>query len=43
MAENEPTTIRLSMETKNRLDKLGAKGDSYEDIVKRLLDLAEKK
>jgi hypothetical protein len=36
------TTIRLSQETKNKLEKLGAKGDTYDDIVKRLLENAEK-
>lgn len=37
MGDNEATTIRLSQETKDRLDKLGNKGDTYEDIVKRLI------
>lgn len=32
------TTIAISIETKERLDKLGEKGDTYEKIVKRLLD-----
>ena len=34
----ESSTIRLSTDTKKRLDALGAKNDSYEDIVIRLLD-----
>ncbi len=38
MAENDKSTIQVSNETKSRLDKLGAKGDSYDDIVKKLLD-----
>ena len=42
MSETD-TTIRISQETKNRLDKHGGKPDSYEDIVKRLLDEIEKK
>lgn len=36
------TTIRISVKTKNRLDLLGKKGDSYEDIIKRLIEFYEK-
>ncbi|MFB6209710.1 MAG: antitoxin VapB family protein [Candidatus Nanohaloarchaea archaeon] len=32
------TTISVSEETRDRLKKMGEKGDSYDDIVKRLLD-----
>jgi len=32
------TCIQLSKETKSRLDKLGKKQDTYEDIIKRLLE-----
>ena len=35
------TTIRVTIETRDRLAKLGAKNDSYDDIVKRLLDQNE--
>lgn len=35
------TTIRVSDETHERLRKLGSKGDSYEDIIRRLLDEVE--
>jgi len=31
--------IVVSKETKNKLDKLGNKGDTYEDIILRLLQL----
>lgn len=31
------TTIELSMETRDKLRKLGKKGDTYEDIILRLL------
>jgi hypothetical protein len=31
-------TLALRKETKERLDKLGAKGDTYDMIVNRLLD-----
>lgn len=37
MAE-EKTTIQISLDTKSRLDKLGFKNDSYDDVIKRLLD-----
>ena len=40
---NEKPLIAVSQETKDRLDKLGAKGDTYEDIVKRILDQIEKR
>ena len=39
----EKTTIQISLDNKNRLDKLGGKGDSYDDILTRLLDKIEKK
>jgi len=33
------TTIKLTYETKGRLDELvEKKGDSYDDIIRRLLD-----
>lgn len=35
------TTIHVSDETKARLDERGSKGDSYNDIVERLLDQTE--
>jgi predicted DNA-binding protein len=38
----EPTTtVRINPETKKRLDSLGAKNDTYEDIISRLLDWYE--
>lgn len=37
MAENY-TTIRVHDGTKDLLDRLGAKGDSYDDIVSRLAE-----
>ena len=36
MTEQETTTIRISQEFKDWLDKQGAKGDTYEDILRRL-------
>ena len=38
----EMTTIPLSKVTVERLKKLGTKGQTYEEIVQRLLELAEK-
>ncbi len=40
MAEVKPTvtTIQVTTETRDRLAKLGNKDDSFEDIIKRLLD-----
>lgn len=35
------TTISISEETKERLNDAGKKGDTYEDIVSRLLNLWE--
>lgn len=32
------TSIQLSVETKKRLDEIGHKGETYEDIILRLLD-----
>lgn len=37
------TSIQVSVETKDRLAKLGIKGDTYDDIVSRLLDKLGKK
>ena len=38
MSKTEKTTIAVSKDTARRLAKLGTKGDTYEDIVRRLLD-----
>jgi len=31
------TSIQISFETKKELDNIGKKGETYEDIIKRLL------
>jgi len=36
------TTISVSKETHRRLKAIGQMGESYDDVVKRLLDLYEK-
>jgi len=35
------TTVRITTETRDRLVALGGKGDSYEDVIKRLLEMKE--
>jgi predicted DNA-binding protein len=37
------TSIQVSVETKDRLTKLGITGDTYDTIVRRLLDKVGKK
>lgn len=34
---NENTTIQIKRKTKAKLDKVGKKGDDYNDIIERLL------
>ena len=36
------TTIQLSKETKDKIASLGAKGESYDEILKRIYSLAVK-
>jgi hypothetical protein len=36
------TTIQLSKETKNKISSFGIKGESYEEILKRIYSLAVK-
>ena len=37
------TSIQLTRETKARLASLGSKKDTYEDIIKRLIDQQNRK
>lgn len=37
---NDITTISLTKKTKDELDRFGKFGDSYEDIVNRLVKIA---
>jgi len=39
MAKEDVTTIQLSKETRDRLKELGRKGETYDEIVRRLLAL----
>ena len=36
----EITTIQISKETRDKLKELGKKGETYDEIIKRLLKLA---
>ena len=36
--QDEITTISITKKTRDELKKQGAKGDSYDDIIKRLLN-----
>ena len=36
------TTIQLSKETKNKISSFGTKGESYDEILKRIYSLAVK-
>lgn len=35
---SERTSVQVSKETKDRLDNIGMKSDTYNDIISRLLD-----
>ena len=35
------TNVRLKTETRDRLKKYGSKGESYDDIIARILSIAE--
>jgi len=35
---SEKTSIQITRETKDRLDVIGLKKDTYDDIIRRLLD-----
>jgi len=37
------TNVRLSDEVKSKLDDLGKKNDSYDDIIRKMLNMPKKK
>jgi len=37
----EITTIQLSKETRDQLKELGKKGETYDDIIRRLMEKAK--
>jgi transcriptional regulator len=41
--EKDVTTIQISKSIRDRLKELGKKGESYDEIIERLLQLAEMK
>lgn len=41
--KKDSTTIKISKELKERLNALGRKGDTYEDIIWRLLKAFEER
>jgi SOS response regulatory protein OraA/RecX len=36
------TTVRISTELRDKLKKLGVKGETYEDVIQRLVEIAQK-
>ena len=43
MPEKTFTNIRLTTATRDRLKAIGFKGESFDDVIVRLLDATEKK
>jgi hypothetical protein len=43
MPERTFTNIRLTTATRDRLKAIGFKGESFDDVIVRLLDATEKK
>lgn len=43
MADEETTTIQVTVKTRGRLASLGAKDETFDQIIVRLLDDADKK
>ena len=41
-AKSDDTTIKLSRTTKTRLDKIGLRGETYDQIVNKSLDVYDK-
>ena len=40
---NDETTIRVKKENKERMDEIGRKNESYDDVLEKLLDFYESK
>jgi len=43
MSKEDVTTIQLSRGTRDQLKELGKKGETYDEIVRRLLKLVKQK
>lgn len=41
MAKEDVTTIQISTETREQLKYLGKKGETYDEIIKKLIELAK--
>ncbi|MDK2383998.1 MAG: hypothetical protein QI199_04200 [Candidatus Korarchaeota archaeon] len=41
-ARRDLTTIQISKETREMLKSLGRKGETYDDIIRRLIELAKR-
>jgi predicted CopG family antitoxin len=37
-----PTTIQISKETREELRQLGKKGETYDELIKRLMEIAKR-
>jgi predicted CopG family antitoxin len=42
MEKTEITTIQISKETREKLADMGKKGETYDDIIKKLIETATK-
>lgn len=42
MTKEDITTIQVSKEIRDKLKELGKKGETYDDVIKNLLELAGK-
>lgn len=42
MAKEGKTTIELGVETRDKLKELGKKGETYDEIIKKILEKARK-
>ena len=36
------TTIQISRETREKLKKIGSKGQTYDEVIQKLLEIAQK-
>jgi len=43
MDKPKSTTIQVLIETRNELQSLGSKGETYDDIIKRLIEVYKEK
>ena len=43
MAKEDVTTIQISKEARDQLKELGKMGETYDDVIRRLIELAKQK